>query len=81
MTLYMFLKYFNFRYFFISFAIGILYIYLTNEYKKVIIMYPNPMNLEKYTYVDKANNCFQYELDETSCPTNTEHFVDVKVEY
>lgn len=63
----MFLKYFNFRYFFISFAIGILYVYLTDEYKKVIVIYPNPDNIEKYTYLDKANNCFQYELDETNC--------------
>ena len=63
----MFLKYFDFRYFFISFAIGILYVYLTDDYKKVIVIYPNPDNLEKYTYLDKANNCFQYELDEANC--------------
>ena len=63
----MFLKYFDFRYFFISFAIGILYVYLTDDYKKVIVIYPNPDNIEKYTYLDKANNCFQYELDETNC--------------
>ena len=73
-----FLKYFDFRFFFISFAIGLLYIYLTNDYKKVIVLYPNPTNLEKYTYVDKTNNCFQYELEETCCPKD---FVDIKVEY
>ena len=28
-------------------------------------LYPNPTNVDKYTYVDKQNNCFQYELDET----------------
>ena len=77
----MFLKYFNFRYFFISFVIGIFYIYISNDYKKVIVLYPNPTNLEKYTYVDKANNCFQYSLDETTCPTKRENYVDVKVEY
>lgn len=76
--MYMFLKFFNLRYFLISFAIGILYIYLTNDYKKVIVLYPNPNNLEQYTYVDKTNNCFQYELDETTCPKD---FVDIKVEY
>ncbi len=77
----MFLKYFDFRYFFISFAIGIFYIYISNDYKKVVIMYPNPTNIEKYTYVDKANNCFQYTLDETMCPSSSENYVDVKVEY
>ena len=74
----MFLKYFNFRYFLISFSIGILYIYISNDYKKTIILYPNPNNIDKYTYVDKANNCFQYELNETTCPNK---FVDIKVEY
>jgi hypothetical protein len=69
----MFLKYFDFRYFFISFAIGILYVYLTDDYKKVIVIYPNPDNLEKYTYLDKANNCFQYELDETNCAEDSVH--------
>jgi len=69
----MFLKYFDFRYFFISFAIGILYVYLTDDYKKVIVIYPNPDNIEKYTYLDKANNCFQYELDETDCAEDSVH--------
>tara|TARA_Y100000816_G_C26099780_1_gene582623 strand:+ start:2777 stop:3001 length:225 start_codon:yes stop_codon:yes gene_type:complete len=74
----MFLKYFDFRYFFISFAIGILYVYLTDDYKKVIVIYPNPDNIEKYTYLDKANNCFQYELDETNC---AEDSVEVGASY
>ena len=76
--MYMLFKYFDFRYFFISFAIGILYIYLTNEYKKVIVLYPNPTNVDKYTYVDKQNNCFQYKLNETKCP---EKYIDINVEY
>jgi hypothetical protein len=77
----MFLKFFNFRYFFISFAIGVFYIYLTNEHKKVIVIYPNPTNLEKYTYVDKSNNCFQYNLEETTCPSDSSKYKDIKVEY
>ena len=79
--MYMFLKYFDFRYFFISFCVGIFYIYLTNEYKKVIVLYPNPTNIDKYTYVDKQNNCFQYDLEETECPSKSNEFVNIKVEY
>ena len=77
----MFSKYVDFRFFFISFVIGIFYIYISNEHKKVIVMNPNPTNLEKYTYVDKANNCFQYELDEATCPNSSENYVNVNVEY
>lgn len=77
----MLFKYFDFKFFFISFAIGILYIYLTNEYKKVIILYPNPTNLDKYTYVDKTNNCFNYELNKVKCPTNNKDYVNINVNY
>jgi hypothetical protein len=77
----MFLKFFDFTYFFISFAIGVLYIYLTNDYKKVIVMYPTPDNIGTYTYVDKSNNCFQYELDEVECPQDKKEFVEVNVVY
>ena len=77
----MFLKFFDFTYFFISFAIGVFYIYLTNDYKKVIVMYPTPDNIDTYTYVDKSNNCFKYELDEVECPENEEDVVKVNVVY
>lgn len=77
----MFLKYLNLKYFLISFAIGILYIYLTNDYKKVIVLYPNPNNVDKYTYVDKANNCFNYKLHERQCPDNKNDYVDIHVSY
>jgi hypothetical protein len=77
----MLFKYFNFKYFFISFSIGILYIYLTNEYKKVIILYPNPTNIDKYTYVDKTNNCFNYELNKIDCPRNNKDYVNINVNY
>lgn len=77
----MFFQYFDFKYFLISFAIGLLYIYITNEYKKVIVLYPNPHNLNKYTYKDKADNCFKYELEKTKCPSQKENYVNVGVSY
>ena len=50
-------KYINFKAFLISFSIGLLYIYLTDDYKKIIVVYPTPMNKDNKVYVDKANNC------------------------
>ena len=76
-----FLKYFNFKYFLISFAVGILYIYLTNDYKKVVVLYPNPTNIDKYTYVDKTNNCFNYELNKRDCPKSDKEYVNINVKY
>ena len=74
-------QYINFKAFLISFAIGLLYIYLTDDYKKVIVVYPTPMNTEKKIYVDKANNCFKYKLSEASCSSNKEDYVNVGINY
>lgn len=77
----MLFKYFDFKYFLISLSVGLLYIYATDEYKKVIVLYPNPSNVNKYTFVDKANNCFNYELEETECPTDKSKYVTSNVVY
>ena len=64
----MFFKYINFRVFFITFIIGLIYIYLNEDYKKIIIMHPTPDNIDKYQYKDKADNCFSYQMKEVKCP-------------
>ena len=69
------------KYFLISLSFGLLYIYLNEDYKNVIILYPNPQNVSKYTYVDKANNCFNYDLKETKCPKNKNDYVKIEVSY
>ena len=74
----MIFNFIKFRYFFISFAIGILYIYLTDDFNKVIIMYPTPENINKYTYVDKSNKCFNYKLKETTCHKDS---IKINVDY
>lgn len=74
-------KYINFKAFLVSFAVGLLYIYLTDDYKKVIIVYPTPMNKDKKLYIDKANNCFKYNLTEASCSSNKKDYVDIGVIY
>lgn len=71
----------KFKYFIISLCVGLLYIYLNEDYKHVIILYPNPQNVSKYTYVDKANNCFNYDLQETKCPDNENDYVKIGVNY
>jgi len=62
-------KYINFPAFLISLALGLLYIYITDEYKHTIVIYPTPDNTDEYQFKDKSNNCFSYEMKELSCPT------------
>ena len=77
----MLFKFIDFKVFLVSLSVGLLYIYLTNEFKKTIILYPNPYNLKKYTYVDKANNCFSYSLTKDKCPSDVNKYVNVQMEY
>lgn len=64
----MIFKYIDMKLFLISLSIGLLYIYLSEEYKKVIVIYPTPDNIHKYQYKDKTEQCFSYELNEVKCP-------------
>ena len=62
-------KYINFRVFLITLAIGLFYIYISDEYKHTIIIYPTPDNIDEYQFKDKSNNCFSYDMNEVKCPS------------
>lgn len=62
------MKSIRFDVFLVSFTIGLLYVYLTEQYKQHIIIYPTPDNLDTYQYKDTQNKCFQYELENKNCP-------------
>ena len=56
--------------FFISFFIGLFFIYMTGAETKTIYVYPTPSNMKKIQYKDKAGECFQFKPKETHCPIN-----------
>jgi len=58
--------------FLISFAIGLLFVYLLGAEKKVIHVYPTPENYAKLLFKDNAGQCFQYKTTEVDCPLNPE---------
>ena len=64
----MFLKYVSIKIFITSLAIGLLYVYLFNPDPTIIYVYPTPDNVGQVEYKDKANNCFQFEANEVTCP-------------
>ena len=66
----MFLKYFSFKIFMISLAVGLLYVYLSSPDPTIIYVYPTPDNVEHIEYKDKADNCFKFEANEIACPTD-----------
>jgi len=56
----------DFRYFIVSFAIGILYVYMYQPEKKIVYKFPNPNNLNTI-YKDKNDACYKFEIEETNC--------------
>ena len=73
-------KYIDFRIFFISLAIGLFYVYISEDYKKVIVIYPTPDNLERYQYKDHTDNCFSYNLKEVKCPLDDNLIHSIKLQ-
>ena len=64
----MILNYISLPIFLISFAIGLLFIYLMGTEMKTIYIYPSPENVDKVLFKDKAENCFYFEEENVECP-------------
>ena len=60
-------KYIKLEAFIISFAIGILYVYLVQPKKEVVYRFPNPNNIDKLVYTDKNETCYKYDVKEKNC--------------
>ena len=69
--LYIYMKFINIPVFIISLAIGLFVTYVTSEPTKSIFVYPNPDNIDKLLYKDKADNCFKFKAEEVKCPEDT----------
>ena len=73
-------KYIDVRIFIISLAIGLFYIYIAEDYKKVIVIYPTPDNIKTTQYKDKTGNCFSYNLKEIKCPLDENLIHNIKIQ-
>lgn len=56
--------------FLIALCLGLFYTYLTTPYPKVVIKYPTPFNAGQVTYVDDADVCYKYSVQEVTCPSD-----------
>lgn len=54
-------------YFFISFAIGLLLVYLIQPMPKVVVKFPSPYNAGHITYKDSNDSCYKYDAVKVSC--------------
>lgn len=63
----MFDNYFDLRYFFGAFFIGIFLVYVMTPTPEVILRYPTPQNAGKVVYQDSADMCYKYTSVEVPC--------------
>ena len=66
----MLLDYISIPIFVISFILGFVFIYIVGPATKTIFVYPSPENVNKILFKDNANNCFYYDEQEVTCPTD-----------
>lgn len=62
-------------YFFLSFAVGILFVYIITPPPEIVLKFPSPYNVGKVTYKNKSGECYKYSADTVPC-TETK---DVKI--
>lgn len=55
-------------YFFVSFAIGLFFVYIMAPAPTVIMKFPSPYNAGKVVYKDKSDSCYVYRADKAECP-------------
>ena len=66
----MFFEKINPFYFFLAFAVGLFYCYITSPKPDLVMKFPSPQNAGQITYHDKDNNCYKYKAEKVSCPTD-----------
>ncbi len=64
------MKFISIPVFILSLALGIFVVYISQPPSQVIYVYPNPENLDRVLYKDKADNCFSFTSKEVDCPTD-----------
>jgi hypothetical protein len=63
----MLLKFISVPVFIISLALGLFFVYMYGEDRKVVYVYPTPDNVAKILYKDRSDNCFQVKATEVDC--------------
>jgi hypothetical protein len=60
-------KYINFPIFIASLAVGFFFVYVFDEKKKVIYVYPKPDNVDAIQYQDSTGTCFNMVQQKVKC--------------
>ena len=74
------LKFVHIPVFILSFAIGMLFVYLYTDEKRVIYVYPTPENVHLLQYKDSTGTCFHFTQSEVEGPKNASDIAKLPVQ-
>jgi hypothetical protein len=55
-------------YFFIAFALGLLFCYISKPKPTVVIKFPSPLNSDQITYKHDDGSCYKIKANKETCP-------------
>uniref|UniRef100_A0A6C0HRZ0 Uncharacterized protein n=1 Tax=viral metagenome TaxID=1070528 RepID=A0A6C0HRZ0_9ZZZZ len=61
-------EYISFRVFFISFLLGLFFLYILGTQNKIVYVYPTLTNSTNILFKDKAGQYFRFKSKEVECP-------------
>lgn len=58
-------------FFFVAFAIGLMFVYFTSPPPEIVMKFPSPYNVGKVQYKDQLGDaCYVYVAEENTCPAD-----------
>jgi hypothetical protein len=69
-------KFINPFIFIVAFAISVLVVYIIQPAPTVVYKFPNPENVDKYTYKGDDDECYKYKANEVKCPSDPSLILD-----
>jgi hypothetical protein len=76
----MLINYISIPIFFISFAIGLFFVYVLGPEMKTVYIYPSPETVDKVLFKDKADNCFYFEEKIVDCPNDESKISNIPIQ-
>ena len=73
------LKIVNLKVFLIALFIGLVYVFIDSSKEKITV-YPTPSNIDRVQFKDKADNCYEYELEDIPCPSDKSKIKEIPVQ-
>jgi hypothetical protein len=80
MSMFKILQNLSLKIFFISFLVGLLFLYILGPETKKVYVYPNQETVGKAIFQDKTNQCFSYLEEAVMCPNDKKDISTIPVQ-